>query len=52
VNDLGDLKYRGYLNTTIPLEQLKQIRELSKKTDIPISKLVEAALKDFLKNKE
>lgn len=46
---MGDLKYRGYLNTTLPLEQIQQLRELSKKTRIPISKLVEEALQDLLK---
>ena len=46
---MGELKYRGYLNTTLPLEQIKQLRELSKQTRIPISKLVEEALQDLLK---
>ena len=45
---LGDLKYRGYLNTIIPLEQREQIRTLSKKTNIPISRLVEEGMKDLL----
>ena len=44
---MGDLKYRGYLNTTIPLEQIEQIRQLAKKTGIPMSRLIEEALKDL-----
>lgn len=46
---MGDLKYREYFTTTLPTEQLKQLRELSKKSRIPISKLVEEALQDLLK---
>jgi hypothetical protein len=45
---LGDLKYRGYINTTIPLIQLEQIRKLSKKTNIPMSRLLEESLNDLL----
>lgn len=45
---MGDLKYRGYINTTIPLTQLAQIRKLSKTTNIPMSRLLEEALNDLL----
>jgi hypothetical protein len=45
---MGELRYREYLNTTIPKEQAKQIRELSSKTRIPISKLTEEAFADLL----
>lgn len=45
---MGDLKYRGYLNTTIPIEQIEQIRKLSADTRIPISRLAEEAWEDLL----
>ena len=45
---MGDLKYRAYLNTTLPKELIEQIRQLSRKTRIPISRLSEEAYADLL----
>lgn len=46
---MGELRWRERFNTTIPKEQAKQVRELHKKTRIPISKLTEEAFDDLLK---
>jgi len=45
---MGNLKYRAYFTTTLPKDFIKKIKELSKETRIPISKLVEEAFEDFL----
>jgi len=45
---MGELKYREHFATTLPKDIIKQIKQLSKDTDIPISRLVEKALKEYL----
>jgi hypothetical protein len=47
---MGELKNRGYLNTTLPKNALIKIRQISLETKIPISRLVEEAL-ELLFNK-
>lgn len=45
---MGELRYRAYLNTILPKEMIKKIKELSKETKVPISRLAEEAWEDFL----
>jgi hypothetical protein len=47
---MGELKNRGYLNTTLPKSTLVKIRQISRETKIPISRLIEEAL-ELLFNK-
>jgi len=49
---LGELKNRGHLNTIVDNEIAKKIRELSKKTKIPISRLADEAYEDLLEKYE
>jgi hypothetical protein len=48
VKAVGELKYRAYLNTILPKDMIKKIRDLSKETKIPISRLAEEAWEDYL----
>jgi len=45
----SDLKNRERFTTTVDIALLKELRELSKETMIPISKLIDKALINLLK---
>ncbi|WP_338433445.1 ribbon-helix-helix domain-containing protein [Clostridium tyrobutyricum] len=45
---MGMLKNRERFSSTLPTNLLKQLKEYSAKTMIPISKILETALKDYL----
>ena len=45
---MGELKHRKYFTSTIPIELVDKIKQLSDDTRIPVSKLVEEALTDLL----
>jgi len=45
----NDLKNRERFTTTVDIALLKELRELSKETMIPISKLIDKALINLLK---
>jgi len=45
------LKNRERIGTTLPIDLVKQLKDHSDKTMIPISKLIEQALKEYLANK-
>lgn len=50
---MGELKNRGYLNTTIPIKHGIVLRKMSEQMRIPISRLTEEALDYlFLKHKD
>lgn len=44
----SDLKTRSPIGSAIDLKLLEQLREYSKETDIPVSKLLDRAIKIFL----
>jgi hypothetical protein len=46
---MGELKNRAYFSTTMAKEIIKRIKELSKETRIPLSKLADEAWTDLLK---
>lgn len=45
---MSDLKNRERITTTVNIEIMKELRKLSKETMVPISKLIEKALKNLL----
>lgn len=45
---MGELRYRGQFNTTIPLELIEEVDKLSKETKIPKSTLTEEAIRDLI----
>lgn len=48
----GDLKNRQHYGVTVDKEILRKFRELSDKTRIPQSKLLDEAIEDLLKKYE
>ncbi|HEY5586675.1 MAG TPA: ribbon-helix-helix domain-containing protein [Ruminiclostridium sp.] len=42
------LKNRERLGTSLPIELVKQLKEYSEKTMIPISKIIEVSLTEYL----
>lgn len=44
------LKNRERIGTTLPIELAKELKEHSKESMIPISKIVEKAIEEYLKN--
>ena len=44
----GELKNKVRFSSTLPIELSKQLKEHSGKTMIPISKLLEQAIKNYL----
>lgn len=44
------LKNRVRFSTTLSIEVEKAIKEYSKKTDIPVSKIVDKAISEYLKS--
>jgi metal-responsive CopG/Arc/MetJ family transcriptional regulator len=43
------LKNRERLGTSLPIELVKQLKDYSEKTMIPVSKLIEKAIEEYLK---
>lgn len=48
---MSDLKNRERYTTSVDKEIIKKFRELSEKTKIPMSKLIDEAITDLLKKK-
>ena len=46
------LKNRERISTTLPLELLEELREYSNTTMIPITKIIEMALRQYLASKK
>lgn len=44
------LKDRERIGTSLPKDLVKELRDYSKETMIPISKIVEKAIEDYLKS--
>jgi len=48
---MSDLKNKERLGTSLPIELIKQLKDYSEKTMIPISKIIEKALEEYLGTK-
>ncbi len=48
----NELKNRVRFSTTLEIDTDKRLKEFSQKTDIPISKIVNNAINEYLDNKE
>lgn len=48
----NELKNRVRFSTTLEIETDKRLKEFSAKTDIPISKIVNNAVKDYIDKRE
>lgn len=48
----NELKNRVRFSTTLEIDTDKRLKEFSAKTDIPISKIVNNAINEYLDNKE
>lgn len=48
----NELKNRVRFSTTLEIDTDKRLKEFSQKTDIPISKIVNNAINEYLNNKE
>lgn len=48
----NELKNRVRFSTTLEIDTDKRLKEFSQKTDIPISKIVNNAINEYLENKE
>jgi metal-responsive CopG/Arc/MetJ family transcriptional regulator len=46
---MNDLKNRERVGTSLPINLVKQLREYSERTMIPMSKIIEKAIKNYLK---
>ena len=47
---MSDLKNRERIGTSLPIDLVKQLKEYSDKTMIPISKIIEKSIEDYLKS--
>lgn len=48
---MSDLKNRERLGTSLPIGLVKQLKDYSEKTMIPISKIIERAIEEYLRDK-
>lgn len=48
----NELKNRVRFSTTLEIDTDKRLKEFSQKTDIPISKIVNNSINEYLDNKE
>lgn len=47
---MGELKNKERIGTALPIELVKELKEYSKQSMIPISKIVEKAIEQYLKS--
>jgi len=47
---MGNLKNRERIGTTLPIELIKELKKYSKESMIPISKIIEKAIEQYLKS--
>jgi len=47
---MGDLKSKVRFSSTLPIELQKQLKEYSEKSMVPISKILEQAISNYLKS--
>ena len=47
---MSDLKNKERIGTSLPIELAKQLREHSSETMVPISKIIEKAIEEYLKS--
>lgn len=47
---MSDLKNKERIGTSLPIQLVKQLREHSEMTMIPISKIIEKAIEEYLKS--
>lgn len=48
----NELKNRVRFSTTLEIDTNKRLKELSQKTEIPVSKIVNNAINEYIENKE
>jgi len=49
---MDDLKNRERIGTSLPSELIKQLKDYSERTMIPLSRIIEASIIEYLKDKE
>jgi len=49
---MNDLKNRERIGTSLPSELIKELKDYSEKTMIPLSRIIEASIIEYLKEKE
>jgi len=49
---MNDLKNRERIGTSLPTELIKELKDYSEKTMIPLSRIIEASIVEYLKDKE
>ena len=49
---MGDLKNKERIGTSLPTELVKDLKDYSAKTMVPISKIIEKAIEQYLKSTE
>jgi len=49
---MDDLKNRERIGTSLPSELIKELKDYSEKTMIPLSRIIEASLIEYLRDKE
>jgi metal-responsive CopG/Arc/MetJ family transcriptional regulator len=47
---MGELKNKERIGTSLPTELVKDLKDYSEKTMIPISKIIEKAIEEYLKS--
>jgi len=49
---MNDLKNRERIGTSLPSDLIKELKDYSEKTMIPLSRIIEASIIEYLKDKE
>ena len=49
---MHDLKNRERIGTSLPSELIKELKDYSERTMIPLSRIIEASIIEYLKDKE
>jgi len=49
---MNDLKNRERIGTSLPSDLIKELKDYSEYTMIPLSRIIEASLIEYLKDKE
>jgi len=49
---MNDLKNRERIGTSLPSDLIKQLKDYSEKTMIPLSRIIEASIVEYLNDKE
>ena len=49
---MGELKNRERVNMTLPRDLMEQLRAMSEKTNVPVSRYVESAVKEKIEREK